>query len=84
MSQENLEQMQALIGQGKKVTKVKDMSPMVQPDPLSEEEVGDLYDQNVADESGLDSQDPVAASLTKLTSLMQILTDDKVKKASTS
>ena len=84
VSQENLEQMQALIGHGKKVTKVKDMSPMVQPDPLSEEEVGDLYDQNVADEPGLDSQDPVAASLTKLTSLMQILTDDKVKKASTS
>lgn len=81
---ENLEQMQALIGHGKKGVRVKDMSTMVQPDPLSEEEVVDFSDKEAADGSCLETQDPVAASLTKLTSLMQILTDDKVKRASTS
>ena len=84
VSKESLDQMQALIGHGKKGMKVKDMSTFVQPDPLSENEVGDIYDQNVVDESGLAVQNPVASSLTKLTSLIQILTDDKVKRASTS
>ena len=81
---ENLEQMQALIGHGKKGVRVKDMSTLVQPDPLSEEEVVHCSDKEVAEGSCLETQDPVAASLIKLTSLMQILTDDKVKRASTS
>ena len=81
---ESLEQMQALVGHGKKATKVKNVETRLPPDPLSEEEGMDAFGQEAAGESGLEIQDPVVASLTKLTSLMQILTDDKVKKASAS
>ena len=81
---ENLQQMQALIGHGTKATKVKDMGKPLQPDPLSEDDVEHLEEADAEEEYGLDGKDPVAASLTKLTSLMQILTDDKVKRASTS
>ena len=82
---ENLEQMQKLVSRGSKAMKVKDMNPMVHPaDFLSEDEV--IEGDNAEDQEGDGSADqgPLAASLSKLTAIVDLLTSEKVKKASTS
>ena len=82
---ENLQQMQKLVSRGSKAMKVKDMNPMVQPaDFLSEDEV--IEGDNAEDQEGDGSADqgPLAASLSKLTAIVDLLTSEKLKRASTS
>ena len=83
--EENLQQMQKLVSRGSKAMKVKDMNPMVQPaDFLSEDEV--IEGDNAEDQEGDGSADqgPLAASLSKLTAIVDLLTSEKLKRASTS
>ena len=80
-----LELMQKLVGQGTKASKVKDMNKKVNPSPLSEDEqVIEDERYGMPEESGLEPADPMTATLQKLTSIVEILTDDKKKKAATS
>eukprot|EP00435_Cladocopium_sp_Y103_P051693 s1247_g16.t1 len=81
---ENLEQMQKLMGRGAKTTRVKDMNAKIQPtDHLSEDDGPEVV-EDVGEESGLGAADPYAASLAKLTSIVDLLTAEKQKKALTS
>ena len=77
----NLEEMQRLIGQNTKAAAVKDLNKVQLQDPLSEEEDGLEVEMQKAEECGLGAPaDPVAQSLTKLTSIIEVLTDDRRKK----
>ena len=80
-----LEMMQKLVGQGTKASKVKDMNKKVNPSPLSEDEqvVEDEYG-GTPEGYGLEPADPMTATLHKLTSIVEILADDKKKKAASS
>ena len=79
-----LELMQKLVGQGTKASKVKDMNKKVNPSPLSEDEhVIEDEHYGMPEGSGLEPADPMTATLQKLTSIVEILTDDK-KNAATS
>ena len=80
----NLLEMQRLLGSNVKASRVKDVNVNFTMDPLSEEEGGeDVADQEAAG-SGLVqepvSKDPVHNALHKLTTTMEVLTHDKVKK----
>ena len=80
-----LEMMQKLVGQGTKASKVKDMNKKVNPSPLSEDEqVIEDEHYGMPDGSGLEQADPMTATLQKLTSIVEILTDDKKKRAAAS
>ena len=75
-----LEQMQKLVGQGTKASKVKDMNKKVSPIPLSEDEhVIEDEHYSTAEGYGLEPADPMTATLQKLTSIVEILTDKKKK-----
>ena len=78
---ENLEEMEKLIGQNSKAAVVKDLNKVRLQDPLSEDE--DATEMEMQKEDGVGSgahADPVAQSLSKLTSIIQVLTDDRKKK----
>ena len=78
---ENLEEMEKLIGQNSKAAVVKDLNKVRLQDPLSEDE--DATEMEMQKEDGAGSgahADPVAQSLSKLTSIIQVLTDDRKKK----
>eukprot|EP00435_Cladocopium_sp_Y103_P061520 s652_g23.t1 len=83
---ENLEQMQALIGQGRKAAKVPDLNQRVKPNPLSEDEEPVYEEQEAAmgEESGLGEGRQMAETLSRLTAIMEMLTEDKKKKAQAS
>ena len=77
----NLEQMQLLLSGGKPGTKVKDINVKVQPDYLSEDE--GAADAAGQDEYGLEHDaSPLEKSVQKLTAIMEILTEERKKKAS--
>ena len=81
---ENLEEMQRLIGQNSKAAAVKDLNKVSLHDPLSEEEDGGEAAMQRAEGSGLAAPvDPVVQSLSKLTSIIEVLTDDRKKKSRT-
>lgn len=82
----NLLEMQRLIGSNVKASRVKDVNVNFTMDPLSEEEGGEDGAHQEAAGSGLAqepvSKDPVHNALHKLTTIMEVLTNDKVKKNS--
>ena len=82
----NLLEMQRLIGSNSKASKVKDVNVNFTMDPLSEEEDGEIEEQQGATGSGsaqdTSPKDPMHSALHKLTSIMEVLTNDKVKKGS--
>lgn len=80
----NLLEMQRLLGNPKgKATKIQDMNPAVQPDPISEDEDEGLRAAQEAEGSGSGpALDPMQQAVEKLTSIVQTLTLDKQKKAS--
>ena len=81
---ENLEEMQRLIGQNSKAAAVKDLNKVSLHDPLSEKKDGGEAAMQRAEGSGLAAPvDPVAQSLSKLTSIIEVLTDDRKKKSRT-
>ena len=83
VEESSLMEMEALIGSNPKGLKVKDVNPVMVMDPLSEEE--DEGDGTPGDASGANldqggSGDAVAAALVKLTSLVDLLAEDKKKR----
>lgn len=78
----HLESMQSLMAQHTKATKVKDMNPKVAPDPLSENEgIQEEEEELPPAEYGLGERSPIASTLSKLTSTVEYLTDEKKKSA---
>eukprot|EP00435_Cladocopium_sp_Y103_P018461 s4220_g4.t1 len=82
----NLEAMQGLLGQGGKIAKTKDMNPDVTPEQLSEEEMiaEQMNAPLAAGASGSAGSGSMAASLQKLTTIVELLTDEKKKRAAQS
>ena len=81
---ENLEEMQRLIGQNTKAATVKDLNKVRLQDPLSEDEDAKELEMQKDDVSGSAVHaDPVVQTLTKLTSIIEVLTDDRKKKDKT-
>ena len=81
---ESLQQMEQLIMTNVKAKKVKDLNPQAVPpgDPLSENEE---MDEVLHVDSGQDNLgDPFAQTLSKLAGIMELLTEDKKKKSSSS
>ena len=80
----NLLEMQRLLGSNVKASRVKDVNVNFTMDPLSEEEDAAEEGDQVAAGSGLvqdiPSKDPVHSALHKLTSIMEVLTNDKMKR----
>ena len=81
----HLESMQGLMAQLTKATKLKDLNPNVAPDPLSENDgLPDEEEELLPAEYGLGEKSPIASTLSKLTSIVEYLTDEKKKKTSVS
>ena len=86
VSHSSLVEMEKMMGKTGKAAKTPDMNVQVLPDPLSEGEKDDMefLDQ---EDGGSPTQvpgDAMAASLMKLTSIVEVLAADKLKRASTS
>lgn len=87
---EQLAEMDAMIASNAKAKKVKDMNPAVRLDPLSEMEWDQALaeeqvpDQNEGDGLEADTSDPIAKALLKLATIVDVLAEDKKKKAQTS
>ena len=87
---EQLVEMDMMIASNSKAKKVKDMNPAVMPDPLSEldGEPLDLDAPNLLHEDGggleEECSDPIAKVLMRLASIVDVLSEDKKKKAQTS
>ena len=81
----NLQEMQKLMSQvGGKQTKLKDLNVRINPDPLSEAEAGEDSGLEVEGEEAVGSglaPDATAATLSRLAQIVELLADDKVKKA---
>eukprot|EP00435_Cladocopium_sp_Y103_P020973 s3434_g5.t1 len=78
----NLEQMQRLLSRGKPATKIKDMNAKVKPDYLSEDEAQGEPEGDMREGCGLAADaDPLAKSVEKLTAIVELLTEDRKKKA---
>ena len=81
----HLESMQSLMAQHTKASKVKDMNPNVAPDPLSENDGAQEEEEELLPaEYGLGDRSPIASTLSKLTSIVEYLTDEKKKKSAVS
>ena len=78
----NLEEMQRLMDLNPKSRKMTDLNTAVKPlpDPLSEDEQLQRPGQLEEEQGELGSADAVATSLAKLTSIVELLTDDRKKK----
>ena len=83
---ESLAEMEKVLLTNTKALKAKDLNPMVKvTDPLSEEEEGSLITlQEEEEEESGSPADPMTATLGKLTSLLDLLTADKIKKKNAS
>ena len=86
ISRESIQQMEMLVGSNVKAKKVKDMNPAAIPiwDPLSEEEEEDPEELQVEGSGSDEHADPVTRTLTKLAGIMELLTEDRKKKAASS
>lgn len=79
--------MESLIAQNQKAARAKDLVDRPRTDPLSEDDVVDpeIDGEPLGEEGGSAEQTSgVDAALVKLTSILQLLTDDKQKKATAS
>ena len=84
VDKQSLQEMESLIAKNPKGLKVKETNPMLVTDPLSEEEDDDAGLPGAHSGVGdpLQSADPVASALLKLTALVDLLAEDKKKKSS--
>eukprot|EP00435_Cladocopium_sp_Y103_P052193 s1798_g16.t1 len=81
----HLESMQSLLHQNTRATKVKDLNQKVSPDPLSENDaVQEEEEELVPADAGLGERSPIASTLSKLTSIVEMLTDERQKKTTAS
>ena len=81
----HLQQMEQLLNANVKAKKVKDMNPTVIPiwDPLSEDEDGEAA-ATAGGSGSPDKADPVLSTLSRLTSIVELLTEEKKRKTSSS
>ena len=85
--QTSLMEMQKLMGaNSSKASKVSDMNPKIKPrpDPLSEGEDVENFDEMPRQDYGYADPPDRGSTMDKLTSIIEILTEDRVKKASQS
>ena len=82
--QENLAQMEKLISQNVKAKKTPDLSAQVLMDPLSEDEDLEALPEQAAEDGGEEGASPMERAMTKMANIMELLADDKKKKASRS
>ena len=85
--QAHLQEMQRLMGaNASKVSKLRDMNPKIKPraDPLSEGEDLDIADETADPGYGYAEAPQFGSTMDKLTSIIEILTEDRVKKATQS
>ena len=81
----NLEQMQHLMMKGKPAAQMKDLNAKAAPDPLSEDDQPGASGPGDAADVGLDAEpDPMTSTLQKLTSIVELLAEDKKKKVGAS
>lgn len=81
----NLEQMQHLMMKGKPASQMKDLNAKVAPDPLSEDDQPADQALAEADDAGLVAElDPMTSTLQKLTSIVELLAEDRKKKVGAS
>ena len=83
VDEQSLKEMESLISRNPKGLKVKETNPLLNTDPLSEEEEDDVGSQEVRlDQGGTAAGDPLTSTLVKLTTLVDLLAEDKKKKSS--
>ena len=83
---ENLRQMEAVVAQNVRAKKVQDVKSGLLLDPLSEQEDHLETGQRQQEDAGFpqDSVDPASPALDKLTAIVELLTEERRKKATTS
>ena len=85
ISHESLKQMEMVVSQNVKARKIQDLHHGLALDPLSEHDDAGELDAKVADESGSPEHPrDFGSALDRLASIMEMLTEDKKKKATSS